>query len=230
MKTVISLIGICYAVLSVPALAAPIIYTEYSPYAYGLTGSAEADFVSSSGALEHESFENVPLSENYYSPTALTSVTLDGFTAQAEYATRLQISNGSFGGNHAAVSEPDSFSQFMWVVDSGLYSVVTLNFNQPVNEFALTITDAKETGGFSIETDSGFNYSPLISGTDGNELFFGMIDYETAFTSVTLRGHDPFGVDAVYYSSVSSVPLPAAVWMFFSGLLVLGGMARKRSQ
>jgi len=234
MKSGLFIIGFLSACLSAPASAASVIYSEYSPFAsyvsptQGLTGGAEASFIADSGALDFQGFEGMPLSNS----ATLTSVTADGFSVEANITTRLQVANGAFGGNHAAGYHPGSNpnAQFLWVVDSNPYnSRATLTFDRPINEFALTITDAHEIAGFRIETDHGFSYSPFTSiGTDSNELFFGLIDSESSFTTVSLIGRDPFAIDAIHYSSMTVVPLPAGIWLFASGLIALGVSARRR--
>jgi len=234
MKSGLFLISFLGACLSVPANAAPVIYSEYSPIpsyvspGNGLTGGAEASFIADSGALDFQGFEGMSLTNT----ATFTSVSSDGFMVESFGSTRLQVANGTFGGNHGVGYDPafNPFAQFLWVVDSHPYnSRATLTFDRPINEFALTITDANEITGFSIETDHGFSYAPFTSmGADGNELFFGLIDSESSFTTVTLKGRDPFAIDAIHYSSMTAVPIPAGIWLFASGLIALGVSARRR--
>jgi len=57
-------------------------------------------------------------------------------------------------------------------------------------------------------------------GDNGGEAFFGCIDCETSFAWAVADG-DVFGATVV--------PVPAAVWLFGSGIVGLAGIARRRS-
>jgi len=79
-KTRLFLAPVLSGFLSISAHAAPVVYSEFSPVASGLSGGAEAAFIADSGTLDFESFEALPLSPYYASPAAITQITTDGFT------------------------------------------------------------------------------------------------------------------------------------------------------
>jgi len=112
------------------------------------------------------------------------------------------------GGSYypVASTDPDvfgtAFSFTPWV-DGNYFLAVTADFNQGVDAF----------GNFS--SDWSFQSDEFILGTPWDSF------YGQSFTS--------FGY-AVTTFGTTVVPVPAAVWLFGSGLLGLVGIARRRSQ
>jgi hypothetical protein len=63
----------------------------------------------------------------------------------------------------------------------------------------------------------------------GGLLFFGFTDIGASISSITyntVSGNDPVGIDDMRFGTV--VPIPAAVWLFASGLLGMIGIARRK--
>jgi hypothetical protein len=97
-----------------------------------------------------------------------------------------------------------------------------LTFDHPIFEFGADFADLQDN---IFRTDiviGGDILTPAIDTT-----FFGLIS-DTAFNKIEFRGRssDGFGMDNVSYS----VPIPAAVWFFGSGLTGLMVMRKKSSQ
>lgn len=106
------------------------------------------------------------------------------------------------------------------------------NFNTddylPYNDFSLVAGDAQ----FLLENvatvgeggSSGWNNFSFTALSDFTDLkFIVSNDTDTAFNSTLY-------IDNISSGSVSAVPVPAAVWLFGSGLVGLLGFNRKRSQ
>ncbi len=171
------------------------------------------------------------------------------FTCQASLITFDDITTGS----NAAI--PAGYEGFDWVsydpdsqavggtvevstgnnaTESGIYAVSSIGFQFSRTDNSLfdanDLYAAYGTGVFSDITISGFNNGSL---THTMNIFFD--DTATlisiGFTGIDLLriesgSLDVFSVDNI---SVSSVPLPAAAWLFGSGLLSFAGIARRKS-
>jgi len=95
------------------------------------------------------------------------------------------------------------------------------SFNRQVTAFGLDIT----TNPGSAMTIGGSVTDSIILGND-TASFWGVIDMDgIASITFSASGSPNVGFDAVSYSAV---PVPAAVWLFGSGLLGLVGMARRK--
>lgn len=114
----------------------------------------------------------------------------------------------------------------------------TITFDQTMRSIGLYVISADEIldNDFTITTNSGQSVSNIaaadISLSDGYAYFLGLIegDPNLGFDSITLSSADfgfLFNVDDI---TVSSVPLPAAAWLFGSGFLGLVGMSRRTTR
>lgn len=94
-----------------------------------------------------------------------------------------------------------------------------ITFDTPIHEFGANFADFQDDE-FRTDIIIGSN----ILTPDIDSTFFGLIS-DTAFNTVEFRGRssDGFGMDNVSYS----VPIPAAVWLFGSGLTGLMVMRKK---
>ena len=113
----------------------------------------------------------------------------------------------------------------------------TINFDQSMRAIGLYVLSDAEffDDDFTITTSSGQSVGNLASAnlllSDGFTYasYVGLIedDFTQGFNSITLSSIDAgflFNVDDI---SVSAVPLPAAAWLFGSGLLGLAGISRR---
>lgn len=112
----------------------------------------------------------------------------------------------------------------------------TITFDQTMRSIGLYVISADLifSDDFTITTNSGQSVGNTATSdvtlTDGDAFFVGLIedDFSLGFDSITLSSQDfgfLFNVDDI---TVSPVPLPAAVWLFGSGLLGLLGIGRRR--
>ena len=111
----------------------------------------------------------------------------------------------------------------------------TITFDQTMRSVGLYVISADLifADDFTITTNSGQSVGNTATSdvtlTDGDAFFIGLIedDFSLGFDSITLSSQDfgfLFNVDDI---TVSQVPLPAAVWLFGSGLLCLAGISRR---
>jgi len=120
-------------------------------------------------------------------------------------------------------------------------SLQFLGFNQAV--YSLSADGSVAVGGSQFLPSSGIAFIwDSINGTrplqdylqsdlgldlNGWSLYaaLGVSDDGTKIVGV---GTNPFGVQEAWYADIATVPLPAAVWLFGSGLLGLVGIARRK--
>jgi hypothetical protein len=128
------------------------------------------------------------------------------------------------------------------LAEISVWGYSTINANG-VSEFSLKFaTEADSPAGFG--TSIGFNptYFPIFDDTQRQSFAFGQtvsaryVEFtakDNFFTSPGdgsgggLAGGDRVGLGEIAFS-VSEIPIPAAVWLFGSGLLGLIGMARRK--
>ena len=111
----------------------------------------------------------------------------------------------------------------------------SLEFTQPITALGFDYFDSDDTDAFLIRVsnnDQPFNDPPWGPGFVG-DAFFG-IDSDTPFDRVDISFFPPeggflgsFSMDNIY-TKTAVIPVPAAAWLFGSGLLGLIGIARHR--
>jgi len=133
-------------------------------------------------------------------------------------------------------------NNYLGTTDGGAFfsgDSFTITFAQTLHAIGLyVISDAQILNEyFTITTSSGqiANNSevPDITLSDGGAFYIGLIedDFNLGFNSITFSSSDEnylFNIDDITVSEVSAVPLPAAVWLFGSGLAFLTGMRRTK--
>lgn len=233
------LIGGVLLVLADITIAAPVLYTSEASYL--------ADLASLGYATISEGFEDDAVWSASRSPSLVGSTTSQGLIWESNFTTSTtgtlggSVIDGTYGffsnphGNDTdgpLFCEPDEndFDDSCWQYDGWI------------------ITSAEsETlygiGGWIDSTGSGAKVTFLLDGVNVNPdrdgefifdwTFVGVIDTD-GFTSVEileLRGADYDQAliwgDA-FNVGVSAVPVPAAVWLFGSGLIGLVGISRKK--
>lgn len=113
-------------------------------------------------------------------------------------------------------------------------------FHTPVNLQGILITDLfnehgyLETGVYSSNTDWHKFYAAQdqLLGQSNGELWIDAGHANLDFMFFQAPGHDIPGQNhefALAGLEVSAVPLPAAFWLFVSGLLALGGLKRRKT-
>ncbi len=109
---------------------------------------------------------------------------------------------------------------------------MTMHFSSPISAFFADFENVNGGSGLNITVDSTlFNLPAIFGGQDGS---FGVTS-TTPFSSIEFGsvnehlGNEVFGIDNVSFQT-SAVPVPAAVWLFGSGLIGLIGMRKKTSK
>lgn len=106
------------------------------------------------------------------------------------------------------------FTDMFTVIDAGTYvaTLTDFEFSAPMTATGMSVTTATDSLG-SLLAPGSFNFEA----TPGDYFvsFFG-------FADVFLPQLGQYGIE------VSQIPVPAAVWLFGSGLLGLVGIARRR--
>jgi hypothetical protein len=111
----------------------------------------------------------------------------------------------------------------------------TFSFSTPISAFAIDInTFASADGAYTASLDIGDTVTSIfeVFPNSSTGQFIGFVS-NVAFTGVTIASSQGFTytLDTLVYGDASSVvhaPVPAAVWLFGSGLLGLIGMARRK--
>ena len=106
------------------------------------------------------------------------------------------------------------FTDTFTVIDAGTYMATLTDFEFPVPMIAtgMSVTTATESLG-SLLAPGSFNFE--VTPGDYFVSFFG-------FADVSAPELGQYGIE------ISQIPVPAAVWLFGSGLLGLVGIARRR--
>lgn len=191
--------------------------------------SDEAEFIAASGGVAgYESFESFTATNDFVS----NAIVATDFTITTNPEANLGIHQNPFLELHATDG-----TKFAGWAARPTDNDVTFTFTEPTKAFGVMTTDALDggiaTAEFILSTNGG-DSMVVASGslTTGLEIFVGLIA-DTPFTEVTLTvtdmpsGGDGIGFDEVRFGTV--VPLPAAVWLFGSGVIGLIGLARRKA-
>jgi hypothetical protein len=107
---------------------------------------------------------------------------------------------------------------------------MTFTFNKSIDAFGAYFTGWQYNGQTITYTDGSTEVldMPIGDNSAGGTLFFGFKDEGRTIASITYNSlNDIVSIDDVRLS-VSQVPIPAAIWLFGSGLLGLVGIARRK--
>jgi len=156
-----------------------------------------------------------------------TSTDFGDFTvSETGPSTQLSILNGG-----SASPDGTQYLEFRDPRETGKPQM-TFTFDSSIAAFGFDYVNTDTSDDFSVLTLDGQTFDvggPLTSG------FFGLIATDGTFTSLTFDD-DPLGggrleevnLDNITYTNLTTVPIPAAAWLFGSGLLGLIGIARHK--
>ena len=193
-----------------------------------ITYTNETAFLSAVGTTILEDFESfgiVPLQETPISTTYFDVATTPILGGTSSF---IRIDAGTAGDIHTI----DGIRTL--VAGSTSLAAFTLSFDlaAPTTFVGFWVTDFGDGGAGNLSFTSNAGDSFVIASSslaNGDELFFGMVNDTSSFTSFSLvktSTDDGFGVDRIF---LSQVPIPPALWLFGSGLLGLIGIARKKA-
>jgi hypothetical protein len=195
------------------------------------TYSSQASFLSALGVAP-------TITHNYDTQAAGSTIAADDTLDGATY-------NYSLSGNPTPsilidnIFDTTSGSNYLGTTDgSGAFvggDAFTITFDQTMHAIGLYVISADLifADDFTITTSSGQTANNIATSdvtlSDGDAYFIGLIedDFSLGFNSITLSSFEAeylFNVDDI---TVAPVPLPAAVWLFGSGLLGLVGISRR---
>jgi hypothetical protein len=118
----------------------------------------------------------------------------------------------------------------------GIGNAFRFEFDQPITAFGIDINDIADSPpslGLILRASNNGSLSPptsnLKTAPEVSNLFFGVID-SVPFTRLFIEWNDAgyvVGFDYLQYTDTAVVPVPAAAWLFGSGLIGLIGIARR---
>ena len=251
LKAIVGAICTCLVAIPVNTSAAPVVYTDEALYL--------SDLASLGYSVISESFEDGAVwAQSRNIAGGVPSVTSQGITWTSNY-TENNIATGTIGGSapdgqFAIYSLPHGMT-----TDSGLYcdnDPVPFPDECYQNDGLKVESETGDTlyafGGL-IETANDGKITFLLDGVDinagpgnpdnvnregelaDNWVFVGVIDTDGFQTAeiVELRGKDYQQVNLFaddFSIGVTAIPVPAAAWLFGSGLIGLIGLARRKTQ
>ncbi|WAK00849.1 VPLPA-CTERM sorting domain-containing protein [Methylobacter sp. YRD-M1] len=199
--------------------AAQAALVTYTASAGGFTyNTASSDFLTALGAEnDHISFAGATNNDGTSYSTDVT------FSTKA----------GAFGGSDTGLVNASSGEIGPYGSWDGILNIDFLANGYTVSGVGFGLVEFNS----SVESIRIYNEANILTATFNNQLsdifsFWGIVaDAGERIGRIELDGNF-FAIQDIYYAenSVSAVPVPAAVWLFGSGLVGLLGFNRKRSQ
>lgn len=135
------------------------------------------------------------------------------------------------GGARKSISGTAPFGQWYWRTRED--RSITFTFSSAVTGFGLWMGDVDQNADlyYSWGQNGPFDMpDTVVNDSDGEKMFFGLVDLDNPFTLVTISGLE---WNVVYdnlqigLEAASQAPLPGAVWLLGTGLVGLAGLRRK---
>lgn len=208
------------AMLSMPALAAPVLFLDEAAFNSALDGD-----------LSNQGFNTVSSGFETWVDTPQT------------YGD-ITVSSSKFKVHSEArfVSEGTSAIYAAPANSSGGYGAITFTFASGINALSFDVLDLGsdvDPSTLTLTTSNGdsLNVVESFSGDNGNQFFAGIVDFDSYFTSVTFdlltspaSNQDIVSFDRFRYGAVatSAVPLPAGLPLYGLSLCLLAWFKRSR--
>lgn len=214
--------------------AIAILATAQIAHAVPVTFSSETIFLSSISGPSLESFETLSARNPTPDPIATSAFTMSIAPLLAGFEPDMSILDAPRGGGVFA-TDGNNFILARDLEDFAAFEI-TFAFDNPITSFGINITDFGDRdlngGTLSIATNLGDTFViaetlPVLS--DGNLLFFGIVDAAVPFQTLVLTNttiNDGIAIDEIYFT-FPAVPEPGTLALFGIGLAGLGLMRRR---
>lgn len=188
-----------------------------------LTQSAQANLIT----FADETAFNTAISGAALTTEGFEAIDLDANTGPLTFG---EVSVNTVGGIVYGNDDPNFVSEGDRAIDwAQADGNITFTFNSPINTFAIDIMDLGTAGSTTLSVSvSGGAFLPIFdnfTGTLGNQLFVGLFDASTTFTTVTFTNtivDDVMGLDRLQFGIVEipivAVPEPGGLAFLLSGL------------
>lgn len=221
--------------LSCAAMSAQAVtlYYDEASFLAALSSSTTIDFEAQAQDDTFNSGDTIDGAAFTFAFPGNSPLIIDSFFDTTSGTNYLGVDDGSYsfyGGDEFTVTPGDTLhAAGMYVIGSYFEDTST---NPP------TIVPDNNADDFWLTTSEGdqvFNLAdPDLVLTDGAAFFIGLIaddvsEYFDSFTFSSLADDYQFNIDDITYASVSTIPVPAAIWLFGSALIGLVGFGRKQS-
>jgi len=120
-------------------------------------------------------------------------------------------------------------------IDDRMMSFGDNNHVDAIGFYLISVAENHSLWTITVTDQFGENYiHETISNNTKTPVYFGFLDTENGISSININsgwvgdGVTNYLIDNVSRSSISAVPLPAAVWLFGSGLIGLASFARRK--
>ena len=221
MRSLTTSIALMLSILASAASAQTVFFTD------------EAAFLAAAPPTELESFEDLPPDNAFVTDRIVTG----GFEILAINGDLGVWDFDSGNGTHATDG-----AQYVHEQSS---SSIEFDLAAPTTAFGLTVTDLEDCprgcgGPIELQTNNGDSFVFLSGvGTNGSELFVGVVSEDSPFLTVTIAGRsgkDAAGFDGVHYASEASSPeltltgtCPGVVDLEITGVTPFGQVALLRA-
>lgn len=146
--------------------------------------------------------------------TPTTPLELNSFTTLSTTSNELMIFNPMFGGTNLVIGGEEAIFSF----DTSAVAVTSVTLTGDSNNAPVTLTTF-DLDGFEqdiFNTDYSWDIAATLSNSS-----------PISSLTVILRESEISSM-SITYNPVTTVPVPAAVWLFGSGLIGLAGIARRK--
>ena len=199
------------------------VFTDRTAFESALLSQSIEDF---------ESYATVGTADPLFGiPDGLASLALDDFSL-ASTPNAIKIWNNEHDGSDNTTTGGTNFlyldTDNLGLADGSIIgSSTVITLYNPVDAFGFDYTGVFEPGTDFIVTIGSDVFTLSLNNPENTPLFWGVIGLGS-FSEITLATSldSGFGVDEVIFGS--AVPLPPAIWLFFTGLMALAGGAVKR--